>query len=228
MYEAVHVVEDGDTTPSRFASTAARYGYDGIVIRGELSADGAKAISDRYDIDVVRGTTIRALDRDETGREIARARSMTEILSVLTEDIDMHRFVAEQVRVDVLVPDTRIPHTTAKVARDHGIAIELDLGDVLRTTGDRRIAAIRELRRLIRIVDHYDVPYVCTANATSHLELRAPRELRALGSAIGEDETVIDRGLDRWGTIAEGSRRNQDDRFIEPGVRISDDEADAG
>lgn len=228
MYEAVRLPGDRSTTPTRFVVAASRLGYDGIVLQWPAGAhQGLEAVED-HDIDVVRGISIEAAERGDAARAIAQARSWAEIVTGIPADREIQRFIAQRPALDVLVPTDDIEHTTAKVARDHGIAIAFDLEEVLRQTGPARVGRLRALRRLATIVEHFEVPYVVTANANSHLALRAPRELRSLGSLVDTTPEFIERGLTRWRALAERTRRNRDDRFIEPGVRIPDDEADAG
>lgn len=228
MYEAVHVTPDGNTTPARFVSTAAQYGYGGIVLCGEYDTVALQDLEDTYDITVVRGTTIPATDRDTVAKAIDAARADVDVLMVLAEETEMQRFVAQREQVDVLATGADIEHTTAKVARDNGIALTCDFGPLVHQRGADRTAAIRALRRQWRIIEHYDIPVVVTTHAASHLSLRAPREIRALGEAIGFEGECINQGLDYWRTIANRTKRNRCDRFIEPGVRIVDDEADTG
>lgn len=226
MYEVVHV-GGSRTTPARFASTAAEYGYDGIVVRGEITEAACDRIGVEFDIDVVRGAVVAGEDRNEVAQAIASTRATAEIVSGTAPDERMQRFLAQREHLDTLNPDGTIPHTIAKLARDHGIAIEIDLGPVLRERGTNRVSAMRTLRRVIRIVDHYDLPYVIGTNPSSHLELRAPRELMALGPYLGFDTEAVEAGLERWGELARRARRARDDRFIEPGVeRVADDADD--
>ncbi len=228
MYEAVRVASQGPTTPARFASRAASLGYDGLVIHGPFDQKRGGVIRERFDIDIVRGIAIEAADRETAAGAITDAREEGEIVTVYPGDEDIQRFLARRTAVDVLVPTGEIEHTTAKVAGDHGIALAFDVGPVLRERGPTRVSALRDLRRLATIVDHFDVSHVVTANATLHLELRAPRELESLGAAIDGTAELVKDGLDQWGALAARARRNRDDRFIEPGVRRVDDETDAG
>jgi ribonuclease P/MRP protein subunit RPP1 len=69
------------------------------------------------------------------------------------------------------------------------------------------------------------VPFVVSADAHSHLQLRAPRELYAVGETVGFDREMVETGLAAWGDIAARNRRRAE-TFIEPGVRIDDHEAD--
>ena len=107
----------------------------------------------------------------------------------------------------------------AKAAARNDVRVEFDLGSVLRATGGSRVRAIRDLRLLRKLVRKYDVPFVVSATARSHLELRAPRELLAIGEVIGFSGEEIERGLREWRAIAERTREIRSESFIEPGVR---------
>jgi ribonuclease P/MRP protein subunit RPP1 len=89
------------------------------------------------------------------------------------------------------------------------------------------VQAIQGLRKLRELVQQYDVPYVVSGDPRSHLELRAPRELYAVGGTVGVDPQTVEAGLAAWGEIAARNRERQAETFVEPGVRIDDHEEDA-
>lgn len=233
MYEAVYLAEHGDTTPARFAVTAARHGYDGLVYR--TPPDGRGVDADRIaavepGIEVASGTDMTATDRASASQRLRQLRDEVDVLCVTAETPDMQRFVAEQTVVDVLswpVGDGEpVGRTVAQTAAEHGVYLELDLGPVLRTAGGRRVRAIRELQEVATIVEHYDVPVVLSAAPRSHLAVRSPRELVAVAATIDLPAALAEAGLANWGAIHERTRRARSDTFIEPGVRRVPDEAD--
>lgn len=114
--------------------------------------------------------------------------------------------------------DGDLNHVLVKAARDHGVRVEFDFGPVLRSTGGHRVQHLRSLRKLRELVEHYDAPYVVSANAHSHLQLRAPRELIAVGEAIGFAPEMVRTGLREWGALARRNRERADESFIAPGV----------
>jgi len=252
MYEAVHAYPDGEATVARHAETAARYGYDGIVVRtrdalspavsendsGGTGSDGADsdgsdghespvrdpaAIREEYGVDVVDAVEIDADDPTSASGAVGNYRSDRTVVCVVGGDDALNRFAVEQERVDVLVRPMAgggdVNHVLAKAARDNGVHVEFDFGPALRATGGKRVRALADLRKLREIVSHYDAPYVVSANARSHLQLRAPRELVAVGEAVGFDAEAVREGLRGWGEIAERNRERRSEGFIEPGVR---------
>ncbi len=233
MYEAVHAYPDGESTVARLAKTAAEYGFEGVVVRNhttDRAAYDADRISEAYGIDVVAGVEIRADDPQQASGAVGNHRPETTIVAVEGGTTALNRFAVENEKVDVLAgPMTAqgdFNHVLANAAVDNGVRIEFDLSQVLRASGGRRVRAIQSLRKLHEIVDYYDTPYVVSGVPTSHLELRGPRELRAVGEQIGLSTAFVEDGLAEWGCLADRNRRVRSDSFIEPGVehgRYDDD-----
>ena len=224
MYEAVHAHPDGDATVARHAATAARYGYDGIVVRTRSALSQAPtAVADRYDIDVVDAVEVDADDPGSASGAVGNARSSHTVVCVVGGDDRLNRYAVETPRVDVLTRPTAaggdFNHVLAKAARDNDVHVEFDFGPVLRATGGTRVRALASLRKLREIVTHYDAPHVVSANPRSHLELRAPRELVAVAGEAGFDPEWVRAGLAAWATIASRNRDRRSGSFIEPGVR---------
>lgn len=225
MYEAAHVHPDGHSTVARLAATAADYGFDGLVVRnhGETAAGyEADAIREAYGIDVVEGVEIRAEDPAQASGYIGSLRPRTTVLCLHGGSTAMNRFAVRQERVDVLAHPMRhgdLNHVLVREAKDHGVRLEVNLGRVLRAEGGRRVQALSGLRKLRELIEAYDAPYVISGDPTGHLELRAPRELVAVGEAMGFDADAIEAGLAEWGRIAAANRERADEDFIEPGVR---------
>ncbi|SEQ35545.1 RNase P subunit p30 family protein [Natrinema salaciae] len=226
MYEAVHAHPDGESTVARFANRAADYGYEGVVVRNHSDARAEydpEEISEEYGIDVVEGVEIRADDPQEASGSVGNFRSSQTIVGIHGGTTTMNRFAVEQTKVDVLAHpmtgDGDVNHVLAKAAVENGVRIEFDLAGVLRESGGHRVRILQSLRKLREIVDHYDAPYVVSADPTSHLELRTPRELKALGEQIGFTREFVGDGLAEWGRLAERNRHVDSESFIEPGVQ---------
>jgi ribonuclease P/MRP protein subunit RPP1 len=233
MYEAVHVARNGPTTPGRFALTLSRAGFEGVVVRNPQSETvdvDADALAASHGIDVVQGIEIDAPDPSTASGAVGNWRPEAEVLIVRGADPDLNRFAAESPRVDVLADpmggDGDVNHVVANAAAANSVALEVDLGQVLRSTGEDRVAAIAALRKLHDLIDDAGAPYVISAGPRSHLQVRGPRELRAVGERIGFSATEIENGLTAWGEIAERTRARRDPAKVAPGVTVEDSEAD--
>lgn len=225
MYEGIHAHPDGESTVARHAATAATQGYTGLVVRNHSDAPAdydPTRIRDTYDIDVVPGIEIRAADPAQASGYLGTHRDTHTVVLVHGGTTELNRFATRQPRVDVLAnpfagPGT-IDHVTARTAAENNVRIECNLSPILRTHGGNRVRHARQLRDLIDLIDHYDTPYVVTADPTSHLHLRTPRELTAVATTIGFDPTHVHHGLEAWVTIAAQNRERQSDSFVSPGV----------
>jgi ribonuclease P/MRP protein subunit RPP1 len=225
MYEAVHAHPEGESTVSRLAATAADYGYEGIVVRnyGGLSATvDAGRIRDAYGVDVVSGVEVRAEDPAQASGYLGSLREEATVLALRGGSIALNRFAARQERVDVLahpMDGGDVNHVLVKEAKAHGVRLEVNLGRVLRTSGGRRVRALSGLRKLRELIGAHDAPFVVSADAASHLQLRAPRELVALGEVIGFEPADVEAGLALWARIAAANRERLCEGFVVPCVR---------
>jgi ribonuclease P/MRP protein subunit RPP1 len=226
IYEGVYAHPDGDSTVARLAATAADYGFDGVVVRNHsdaLADYDAERVSEAYGVDVVDAVEIRADDPEVAAGHLGNYRPKHTVLAVHGGTPKLNRFAVEQDRVDVLAHPMAdrgdLNHVLAKAAADHGVRVEFDLSRVLRADGGPRVQALQDLRKLREIVTHYDAPFVVSAGPTSHLQLRAPRELVAVGETIGFSEDQIRAGLAEWGRLAERNRERLSDEFIAPGIK---------
>lgn len=235
-HEAVVPYPDGDATVTRFAKTAADHGYGGIVLRAtpDDADDGRESTTDPttgtdrpYGVDVARGIELDPGSVSRLGGLVASWRDRTVVVIVRGGRSDLNRAALEDPRVDVLstpfgsagTDDGDVNHVLVKAAIDNDVAIEFDLGPVLRSSGGRRVQALKRLRKLRELVAHYRAPFVVSVRPDSHLQLRSPRELRALGAQIGLDPEDVATGLRRWGSIARWNRRRHSDSFIGEGVQ---------
>jgi ribonuclease P/MRP protein subunit RPP1 len=228
-YETAHPPPDGRSSVARLALTAAEQGFDGLVVRGRPAetTDDAEAIGRRYGLDVVEGCELWADDRARLASLIGRERERRTVVCV--RGGEHNRLACEDVRVDVLarpMADGDVNHVLARAAADNGVRLEFDFGPVLRTSGGERVQALRGLRKLREIVVACDAPFVVSADARSHLQLRAPRELVAVGEQVGFTREQVEAGLAEWGRLAARNRERRSDSFIEPGVRTGRYEED--
>jgi len=228
-YEAVHARPEGPSTLARQARTAADYGFEGIVVRNHGDAgtpDAIEAVRERVAVDVVDGIEIRADDPAQASGLVGNYRSKRTLVVVHGGDRALNRFAVENPAVDVLAHpmagDGDFNHVLAKAAADNGVRVEFNLHPVVHDSGGSRVRRLRGLRKLRELVADADAPYVVSTDPRSHLDLRAPRELSALGEAVGFDADAIRDGLAEWGRLAARNRDRLSDSYVEPGVRLDD------
>ncbi|MGB9987801.1 RNase P subunit p30 family protein [Salarchaeum japonicum] len=231
MYEAAFAYPDGASTVARLAETLAGVEYDGVVVRsraGNRPEYDAERVREEHDIDVVDGVTVDAEDPTGASGAVTNLRSDVTVLCVHGGNATMNRYAAEEEKVDVLSrPGSEVNHVVVKAAKRNAVRLEFDFGPVLRESGGRRVQALRGLRKLREIVEHYDAPFVVSATPRTHLDARAVRELVAVGEQAGFSEDQIRAGLREWGVLAARNRERMSADFIAPGVRRGRYEEDA-
>jgi ribonuclease P/MRP protein subunit RPP1 len=225
QYEAIHAYPDGDATVARAALTASEYGYDGVVVRNhadERADYDATTIRETYDVDVVEGVEIVADDPSRASGYLGGHRPEHTIVAVHGGTDAMNRFAVEQPAVDVLAHPTaggaEPDQVLARTAANHGVRLEVCLSPLFDDAGGSRVRSITDLRRLWTLIDQYDVPYVLTVGANSHLDIRAPRDLAGLATSIGLDVDDVRTGLAAWERLATRNRTRRSEGFVEPGV----------
>ncbi|ADJ14990.1 RNase P subunit p30 family protein [Halalkalicoccus jeotgali] len=225
MYEAVYATPEGRSTVARFAHTASEYGFSGLVVRSGAAcgADDAEAIAESTGIDVVHGTEIRAEGPQKASGYLGDRREEYTVLALRGGTNELNRFAVEQERLDVLTKpmagEGDFNHVLAKAAARNGVRVEFDLSTVLRLEGGPRVQALSDMRKLRELVGQYDAPYVVSGAPESHLQLRGPRELVAVGERVGFSAEEIEHGLREWGRLTDRNREVVSESFIEPGVR---------
>ena len=234
MYESVQLQADGPTTAGRFGLTVSRAGFDGVVIRNlqsNMATFDAESIGEQYGIDVVRGIEITARQKAVASGAIGNRRPEAEILLVRGRDPELNRFAVESARVDVLADpmggEGDVNHVIANAAAENEVAFEIDLGGVLRQTGGDRVRTIANLRKLRELIEDADAPFVVSGGPRTHLQVRGPRELIAVGRVVGFEPEQIEAGLEHWRQIVERNRTRLDPTTVRPGVRLTDEDEDA-
>ncbi|WP_049981760.1 RNase P subunit p30 family protein [Halolamina rubra] len=222
-YEAVYAHPEGEATVARQVKTAAEYGFEGVVVRTREAEYDPGTLAGRHGVDVVRGVEIDADDPQGASGAVGNFRGDCTVLLVRGGTDALNRFAVEQDRVDVLARPFDgtgdVNHVLVKAAVAHDVRIEFDLGAVLRDDGGSRVRRLRKLRKLRELVDYFDAPYVVSATPASHLRMRAPRDLAAVGEQIGFGADAVREGLAEWGRLAARNRERRADSFISPGVQ---------
>jgi ribonuclease P/MRP protein subunit RPP1 len=192
MYEAVLAHPAGSSTVARLAATAAEYGYAGLVIVNPPDAQPAydpAAVAEAYEVDVVEGRTLEPSNPAEASGALGHHRPETTVLALRGGGDGLNGHAARQGRLALLASPLAdggtVDDVLVKAAAQPGVRLAVDLGPVLRSSGDERTRSIAGLRKLRELIEDADAPYVVTAGATSHLELRAPREIAAVAAVAG-------------------------------------------
>lgn len=224
MYEAVIPRQCGSTTLARYAATAAKQGYSGVISRTGIAENGPDPaiIEERYDIDIADAIEVRTDDPSVLAGTVGAERAQRSVILVRGGSQRINRQAVENPRVDVLTTPFRaagdVNHVIAEAAARNGVRIEVNLSPILTERGGTRVNTVANLRKLREVTEHANTPIVISARPTSHFQLRAPRELAAVGSRIGFDRKQMLEGLREWELIVKQNRKRLSEHMVERGV----------
>jgi RNase P/RNase MRP subunit p30 len=129
----------------------------------------------------------------EAGAQLRAVDVIVSCVDNVTARYWLNEFAVRQPRVDVLthpMTDGDLNHVMTREAAANEVRIEVDLGSVLRAKGGRRVRTLGGLRKLRELLEAYDAPFVVSGDPSSHLGLRAPRELIAVGETIAIERLI--------------------------------------
>lgn len=225
MYATIRTSDP--STTDRAIATATGMGFDGLVVRvphadAPLTAESLTSETPPADFDVVIAIELDPASPEEASGLVGTYRHQCDLLLLRGGSPSVNRFAVEHAKVDVLTAPMAdrgdINHVLAQSAADNGVRIEYRLRPVIHHQGGNRVRALQQLRKLHDIREAADAPFVVSADAATPVELRAHRELKALGEAIGIGTKTVTTGLQEWERIVDRNRQRQSDQFIEPGV----------
>jgi ribonuclease P/MRP protein subunit RPP1 len=201
MYEFVHAAPETRTTPARMAHTASRAGYDAVVLRNHTDTEEYTSfdLPEDPEIPVHMGVEVRADTIQELHEGITKAeREGAAVVTAHGGDEKLNR-AAIDAGVDLLAHPNRgrgrsFDHVMARQAAENGVAVELSLAPVLRSSGGERVRAIRDLHTTLKLLRKYEALFVVSGDPRTHLQVRTPRELRAVARLVGVEDEEFDRG----------------------------------
>ncbi|HXX55185.1 MAG TPA: RNase P subunit p30 family protein [Methanoregula sp.] len=183
----------GDSSVRRMALEARDLGFDSIVAidAPPLEYGGVR---------VCPGILIRDTAAKDVINRVKRCRDTGVVVMVQARDNGFNRAVIGLKGVHVLcgihaAEKTAFDHVTAKMAADHGVAVDIDLSPVIGGRGIGRQRAIHRYRDILMFSRRFGFPLTLSTHARSVLEMRGVRDLAGLCSLLGMDEYDVEGAL---------------------------------
>lgn len=169
---------------------------------------------------------LEADDWGELKRKIGDKREDCDVLVFRGGDEELNRKAASDPRVDVILhpekgrKDSGIDHVVAEAAAENRVAIGFDLQQLL-VEGKEQAHVLNHWRRNLKLCEKYDTPYIVTCHAAEKLDMRAPRELKAIVDSLGYDgkKAVSDHPA----AIIERAKKAEGGSVVRPGVELTGD-----
>ncbi len=187
----IRYVPEDDPAMERFLSLTKHFGFTGAGIM-EVSNKGPLPYTSPCNtyFDLVHGIEIHEENPSKLHSQISRYARKANFVIVQGGSDKLNRSAVETSNVDILslpfgIKDSGLDHVIAKSAADRGIALEFDVGSLIRYRGGKRVHALSELEQRLMLARKFKVHMVLTSGARSIYDIRGPRELIALASLFG-------------------------------------------
>lgn len=165
-----------------------KYGWKNGVATNHSSHD--------YKVDgLIQGVEIIAKDERELKEKISFFRPKVKVLSVHGGNPKINRAASRDKRVDFIAHPKEVDYITARFASENKIALDFQMGELIKYRGVRRSRIFEWMRENLLLARKYGTPILITSGASSIYEIRAPRELIALGILVGMGEEEAKNAL---------------------------------
>jgi ribonuclease P/MRP protein subunit RPP1 len=155
----------------------------------------------------------------------ARVRKSTDVVVALGGTEELNRAALETPEVDMLINHTiggrcGINHVLARLARKNGVAIGLDLNQLMNSYRLGRIQGFSAMAEAAGAARRFGAPITLTSGARDPWDMRSPSELIAMGRLLGLTEAEARQGLSD--SMVRENRKRLSGKWIMPGVEIED------
>jgi ribonuclease P/MRP protein subunit RPP1 len=140
------------------------------------------------------GIEIRAKNKSELKNALGNSQEFDYIV-INGGDEHINRLAVSDKRVDILAhpaagrKDPGIDPFVAKQARKNGVAIEVNLRNLILTKGNHRINALKNVARNLKLSRKYGFDIIVTTGAKSRFELRSGDGVFQLLKLLGFEES---------------------------------------
>jgi len=191
----IHAFPEGADTVKRLNYVANQLGFSQIV-----ATIHSPYWSQFPDSSLSTGVEILASTVRELRKQIAVFRDTSTIVSVHGGDERINRAACKDDRVDVLMHPERGKHSginqvTAKLAVKNEVALGFCVDYFWKKEERERSRLLAFQRRNVYLCQKFGASVVVTSNAYSYLDLRAPRQLKALARLLHFSDREADIAL---------------------------------
>jgi len=173
---------------------AGAFGWDGVCVVGDFNSDYAKFAAKAHRGNALTGVVLTG----NISRDAKRALDLADLVFVDGRSEEAAREASESWDVDLIVnPELNVERdmihqltsglddVMAAFMAERGIGYCVNFGNILHSTGLRRVRLLGRIRQNIRLASKYSVPVVLSCGATSKLDMRSPHDITSLGLMIG-------------------------------------------
>jgi len=176
-------------------------------------------------IRIYKRTDIKGRGLSSIRRQIDNTRKNSTILALEIGKIETINWAVDDKRIDLLTltpsGDNPLRPTTATLAKEARIALEVHIAPLLQTSGFNRSKILKIYREAIGTAMDNDMMVVLTSGATAPIELRSPVAMVHIGILLGMEKQFAERAIDEFPSgIIQNNLEKMDSGYITTGVRV--------
>ncbi len=189
----------GDSSLRRMALDARHLGLDSLV------AAGAEA-GIVHGVSIIPGIMLEGAGIREIRASARQLAGRPALFSARAGDYAFNRALIGIPGIRVLrglqdAPKNAFDHIIARQAAERGIAVDLDVGFLVRCRGPARQRAIQRYADLGRLQGKYEFLFTLSTGAHSVLDMKSRRDIRALCGLFGMAADLVDETFGTPGRI---------------------------
>ncbi|MFQ5887408.1 MAG: RNase P subunit p30 family protein, partial [Candidatus Hydrothermarchaeales archaeon] len=173
------------------------------------------------------GIEIHPRNKNEFKHLLKKHRGDFDYIIVYGGGEGINRLAVKDERVDILTHpslnyrDSGINSALAKEAEKNGVAVEVNLREIITAKRMDRVNAIRRIKTNLLLSKKYGFDLIVVSGAKSRYELRGSRQVYELLKLLGLDKEEIEDATHRVPTkILEDNKDRKDRNVIMKGVRV--------
>ena len=185
----LHLAPETDWDLYQCASFLNELGYNGIGIMNHHPFVNEEDISFEG-VHIIKGVELKCENARDLHRATKKYRDHVDVLAVHGGIEEVNRLAVSNPLIDMLCHaeegrTSGLNHILMRFAKENDVAIEFNMCNVLSQRGIKRAQIIRKLRKNLSLARKFGVKTILTSGASKRLGVRAPRDLIALGMAVG-------------------------------------------
>jgi RNase P/RNase MRP subunit p30 len=211
-----------------FCEIARELGIAGLAVPNLHSEPVKKTDSG---LDIFRRIELHGRTINSLRKQVSKFRRKSLIVSVPLRGIEVANWAADDKRIDLLTleiaNDNRLRDTTAHLASNSGVSLEIQIAPLLKTSGLNRSKVLKSYRESVRTALDGGMGIVLTSGANHPLGLRSPVAMIHLGILLGMTRTEAEWAVNELPlSIITQNLKKLQSGFVGDGVEIIETEVD--
>ncbi|MCD7781276.1 MAG: hypothetical protein LUG89_01040 [Methanosphaera sp.] len=144
-------------------------------------------------LNLYNGVRISNMNASQIHANVQKYRSKADFIMVDGGDASINRVICENPSIDIINEpynnnkNSGINHILAKLLVENNITVNIDLHNVLNTSGYYRVRLFNQINQLFKLEDKYNFRIIISSGSKSFYDVRSPDEIIRLSQLLSID-----------------------------------------